>query len=116
MQKWQQISEWINEYLKSEIDGHLLQEERGEGHADNQKVQKVEGVSAEGTLMQESSIHSHLSNTPPHIFINIHIQKLNVHKHLIILHMTIPLSELKSEVLLQYIFMLLKFYRYCILN
>ncbi len=56
------------------IDEHLLQEERDEGHADDQKVQEVEGVSAEGTLMKESSIHSHLSNTQTHNIINVHIQ------------------------------------------
>ncbi len=56
------------------LDEHLLQEERDEGHADDHKVQEVEGVSAEGTLMKESSIHSHLSNTPTLIFINVHTQ------------------------------------------
>lgn len=87
------------------IDGHLLQEERGEGYADDQKVQQVEGVSAEGTLMKESSIHSHLSthrHTFPLIyktFKNVKF-KLNIHKHLMILHMTNPLSEPKTSVCL----------------
>lgn len=56
------------------MDGNLLQEERGERHADDQKVQKVKSVSAEGTLMKESSVHSHLNNTQSHTVINVHTQ------------------------------------------
>lgn len=83
---------------------NLLQEERHEGHTDNQKVKKVKGISAEGPLMKESSIHSHLSNTQSHIVINVYTQNegspecsnpMLTIKHLMILHMANPLSELK---------------------
>lgn len=41
---------------------HSLQKEGGERHADDQQVQEVEGVPAEGSGVQESAVDGHLQN------------------------------------------------------
>lgn len=41
---------------------YSLQEEGGERHADDQQVQKVEGVPAEGAAVEKSSVDRHLDD------------------------------------------------------